>query len=338
MSGIVVVLVVSLILCGSLLFALTWLLPADFLLAGISSRSNHTRPARQIGGLAAVPAAIAGLIVASLYSDTADARFLLAAAAGAALLMVVGYADDRLDLPVAPRLACQIAVVVLFLFAMGPDFRVLSEAVPLSFERTAIAVVLLWFINMTNFMDGLDLMVVAGIGIPHALLALLGLLTGVNAGAAMASAAIAGAVFGFAPFNVPPARIFLGDSGSLAAGFLTGAAVLLVARHHQVMAFLPFFYFLADSTSVLLLRLVRCENVLKAHSSHAYQIARQKGHSTNSIAARVALLSLFCTLAAGAAILTQSTTMVALAVAGAIAATGWVIARMRGAPRNPAIQ
>lgn len=329
MSSILVIFAGAFLTSAGLLFALARILPGDFLLAAVNSRSNHTQPVRQIGGLAAAPAATAILVAASFYVGPADTRFLLAAAAGAGLLTAVGYADDRLELPVGPRLAFQLAAVVLLLASLGPDFRILPEAVPIVIERAGTAALLMWFVNMTNFMDGLDLMVVAGIGVPHALLALLALLTGAGA-AAIISAAVAGAVFGFAPNNAPPARIILGDSGSLAIGFLTGAVVLLIARDHPIAAFLPFLYFIADSTSVLLLRLARGENVFKAHSSHAYQFARRAGQTSASIAARVAILSLFCTLSAAAAILSQSAAILVLSTAASVVATVAFIGRMRG--------
>jgi UDP-N-acetylmuramyl pentapeptide phosphotransferase/UDP-N-acetylglucosamine-1-phosphate transferase len=329
MSGILLAFASALLTSAGLLFVLARVLPSDFLLAGTSSRSNHAQPARQIGGLAAAPAAIAILVAASFYVDAADASFLLAAAAGAALLAAVGYVDDRLELPVMPRLACQIAAVVLLLASLGADFRILPDAVPIVLERAATAILLMWFVNLTNFMDGVDLMVVAGIGVPHALLTLFGFLTGTGGGAVI-SAAVAGAVFGFAPYNTPPARIFLGDSGSLAIGFLTGAVVLLIARDHPVAAFLPFLYFIADSTSVLLLRLAKGENVLEAHSFHAYQLARRAGQSSVSIAMSVAILSMLCTLSAIAAILSQSAAIVALSLAASSAASAALIARMRG--------
>jgi UDP-N-acetylmuramyl pentapeptide phosphotransferase/UDP-N-acetylglucosamine-1-phosphate transferase len=327
MNGILPAFAGAFLICAGLLFVLARVLPGDFLVAGISSRSNHTQPARQIGGLAVVPAAIAVLVAASFCVDAADASFLIAAAAGAALLAIVGYIDDRRELPVMPRLACQVAAVVLLLAFLGPDFRVLPDAVPIVIERTATAILLLWFVNMTNFMDGLDLMVVAGIAVPHGLLALLALTGGAPA---VISAAVAGAVFGFAPYNVPPARVFLGDSGSLAIGYLTGAVVLLIARDYPIAAFLPFLYFIADSTSVLLLRMARGENVLVAHSCHAYQLARRAGRSSASVATRVAILSVFCTLSAAAAILSQSTMIVALSLAVSLAATATLIVRMRG--------
>lgn len=330
MIGVLAVMGTSLLASGVLLQLLVRLLPDDFLLAAVNARSNHSRPTRQIGGLAVVPAAVGGLLVACFFVDGADRPFLMAVAAGAVLLMVLGYVDDRRELAVAPRLAGQVAAALLLVATMGPEFRVLPDSVPRILEQALIMLMLVWFINLTNFMDGLDLMLVAGVGLPHAVLALFGLFTGGHS-ASMVSAAIGGGLMGFAPHNRHPARVFLGDSGSLPAGFLTGAAILLVARHHPLPALLPFLYFFADSTSVLVMRFMKGENLLEAHSAHAYQIARRSGRGSGWIARQVALVSLLCTFLALAAIVSYSEATMAFSLAAAVLATMAVIARLRGA-------
>jgi UDP-N-acetylmuramyl pentapeptide phosphotransferase/UDP-N-acetylglucosamine-1-phosphate transferase len=279
-------------LCFLLLALLERRLPADFLVAGINQRSNHDHPVRQIGGLAAVPALLAVLTGAFAWTDAPIDAF--AALAGCALMFVVGYLDDRHDLPVLPRFGAQFVAALLFVLALGDDVRILPAIVPLGLERAAAVVFLVWFTNLTNFMDGLDWMVVSGIGLPHALLALCGLAGIVEGDVALVCAAVAGALLGFAPANMHPARLFLGDSGSLAIGFLTGVTVLWLAARHGAAALLPFLYFLVDSSSVIVLRLLRGENVLKAHSFHAYQVARRSGETVPAIVTRVALLGILC--------------------------------------------
>lgn len=264
-------------------------LPAGYLAAAVTPRSNHAGPARQIGGLAAAPAAIA-VVAAATFLGIVDARFASGAVAGATLLAALGFVDDRRDLGSGAKLAGQFAAVLLLLWFVAPDLRVLPATVPLFAERILLAVGLVWWVNMTNFMDGLDLMMVAGIGVPHAVVALSGAAGLVDAAPALLSAAIAGALFGFAPFNLPPARIFLGDSGSLALGLLSGAVALLLATRSPWAALLPFAFFLADSVSTVVLRSIRGENILAAHSGHAYQVARRAGRPILSIVAEVAAI------------------------------------------------
>ena len=252
----ILVLLAAFLATAGLLSVLSRMLPGDFLAAAVTARSNHSGPARQIGGLAAAPVAVAA-IAAAAFAGPGDAALAIGAAAGAILLAVVGYLDDRRDLAVGARLGGQFAAAMLLLWFLDPSLRVLPEMMPLAAERALLAVTLVWWINMTNFMDGLDLMVVAGIGVPHAVVALAGAAGMVDATPAMLSAAIAGVLFGFAPFNLPPARIFLGDSGSLALGLLSGAVVLLLAVRSPWVALLPFAFFLADRVATLVLRVLR---------------------------------------------------------------------------------
>jgi UDP-N-acetylmuramyl pentapeptide phosphotransferase/UDP-N-acetylglucosamine-1-phosphate transferase len=286
---ILILLFVSFMATAVLLAALGRLLPTGFLAAAVTSRSNHSGPARQIGGIAAAPVAIIA-VSAAAFAGIVEPVFAGAVAASAALLAVLGFLDDRRDLGAGAKLAGQFAAAILLLWHLEPGFRVLPDTVPLAGERALLAVAVVWWVNMTNFMDGLDLMMVAGIGVPHAILALAGAAGLVDAAPAALSAGIAGALLGFALFNLPPAKIFLGDSGSLALGLLSGAVVLLLAERSPWAALLPFAFFLADSVSTIVMRGLRGEDILGAHSAHAYQVARRAGRPVRSIVAEVAMV------------------------------------------------
>lgn len=233
--------------------------------------------------------AMAAIALAAL-AGAVQKDFAIGVGAGATLLGVLGFVDDRRDLGAGAKLAGQFAAAFLLLWFLDPELRVLPAKVPLVAERALIAVALVWWINMTNFMDGLDLMIVAGVAVPHAAIALAGAAGLIDPAPAILSAAIAGALLGFAVFNIPPARVFLGDSGSLALGLLSGAVVLLLAPRSGWAAPLPFAFFLADSLSTILLRGLRGENILAAHSAHAYQVVRRAGRPVFSIVAEVAAI------------------------------------------------
>ncbi|PRD45751.1 glycoside hydrolase [Phyllobacterium phragmitis] len=313
-----------------LLAALARALPSGFLAAAQNERSNHTAPARQIGGLAVIPAALGVLVVLGPAAGL-DARFLLCVSIAAALLWLTGFLDDRLSLPVAVRLCAQILAAGLCVYGFGPDFRLLPDLLPQWLEALLMAFALLSFINMTNFMDGLDLMSVTGIGIPllaAMLLAVFGM-AGPQSGAL--AAATGGALLGFAFFNRPPARIFLGDSGSLPLGLLAGAVFLMVARETALLAglLLPLYYLL-ETGSTLVMRLVAGENVLAAHSKHAYQIARRAGWPVLRVIGHVAVLDILLAIcAAGAATTAGLAGMAIFAVIG-LAATAALLLRLRG--------
>jgi UDP-N-acetylmuramyl pentapeptide phosphotransferase/UDP-N-acetylglucosamine-1-phosphate transferase len=100
--------------------------------------------------------------------------------------------------------------------------------------------------------------------------------------------ALCGAMIGFAPFNKPVARLFLGDAGSLPIGLMVGwLLILLVANGHLAAAILLPLYYLADATITLGKRMVRREKVWVAHRGHFYQRAFDSGMSAANIVVRV---------------------------------------------------
>ncbi len=104
--------------------------------------------------------------------------------------------------------------------------------------------------------------------------------------------ALLGAIIGFAPFNRPVARLFLGDVGSLPIGLLLGWILLLLAgRGHLVAALLLPLYYLADATLTLGRRIARREAVWQAHRTHFYQRATDGGFSVQEIVVRVFVLN-----------------------------------------------
>jgi UDP-N-acetylmuramyl pentapeptide phosphotransferase/UDP-N-acetylglucosamine-1-phosphate transferase len=267
-------------------------LPAGFLGAAVTERSNHTQAARQLGGLAIVP-----VILASLWifgpDNGLDSQFLVATTIATALLWVTGFFDDRHHLPESIRLVSQLLASAIAVYGLGPDFRLLPELLPFLVERGLLVLALVYFINLTNFMDGLDLMVVSGLGIPLALLAGFSVFGLAALGLGSLAASIAGGLAGFAVFNRPKAVVFLGDSGSLPIGLLSGLAFFLAAREMSVWTglILPVF-FIADATTTLLMRLAAGENIFAAHSKHAYQAAKRSGWSVWQVVISVGMLNL----------------------------------------------
>jgi UDP-N-acetylmuramyl pentapeptide phosphotransferase/UDP-N-acetylglucosamine-1-phosphate transferase len=159
---------------------------------------------------------------------------------------------------------------------------------------------MLWFINLTNFMDGVDLMSVAQF-VP-ALTTLYWLTAGLVGPApwiGLLCLSTAGALLGFAMLNKPPARLFLGDSGSLPLGLLGATAALVAAAAHgPVVALLPFLYYVADATLTLARRVLASEKFWQAHREHFYQRATRRGLSTWRVIARVAACNIvLCAIA-----------------------------------------
>ncbi len=267
---------------------LRWL-AAKAILDQPNARSSHRVPTPRGAGLALTPILIAGLAAIELYVGHAYWRVLLWVA-GAALLATVSWFDDRRTLGAPIRLAAQAAAVVLGLLAFG--VAPLAADLGISPWLLAPALGLGWmaFINFYNFMDGIDGITgveTASIGIGLVALAVVTL--GDVDGQGLAGLALAGGAVGFIVWNWHPARIFLGDVGSVPLGFLLGALLLQAANHgHWVPALILPLYYLADAGITLLRRMARGEKVWRAHKEHFYQRGVQGGLSHGAVSLIVA--------------------------------------------------
>ncbi|MBR1214342.1 glycosyltransferase family 4 protein [Bradyrhizobium sp. JYMT SZCCT0180] len=278
-------------ICTILIVALRPLLQR-YALARPNARSSHVTPTPQGGGLAVIAATAIGAALTVLSGSTASGTSVLIVLAAAFCLAAVGMVDDLRPIPVLPRLTLQLAVVVVLFTALPPQIR-FFEIIPVAIERALIVLGMLWFINLVNFMDGLDWMTVAEMVPMTVALGAIALLGEAPADILPIALGLAGALLGFAPFNRPVAKLFLGDVGSLPIGLLTGWCLLeLASRQHLAAAILLPLYYLSDATITLFRRLVKGERFWDAHRSHFYQRATDNGFSVTQVVARVFLLNL----------------------------------------------
>ena len=179
------------------------------------------------------------------------------------------------------------AIAVAAILVTAPGELRIVPALPLWIERALLLLAGLWFVNLVNFMDGLDWMTVAEVVPITVAMIILGLLGELPPAPAIVAAALCGAMIGFAPFNRPVARIFLGDVGSLPIGLLLGWCLLQLAwQQHIAAALLLPLYYLSDATVTLSSRVVRGEPFWTAHRSHFYQRATDNGFSVLSCGER----------------------------------------------------
>ena len=282
------ILVIAAAASAAMIVALKPLL-ARYALARPNARSSHTQPTPQGGGIPVVAATIlavlAGAAIAGTSAGTVAALWPLAAAV--LLLAITGACDDILHLAVAPRFLAQFIAVGIVLAALPAEARVVP-LLPWWVERAMLLFAGVYAVNVVNFMDGLDWMTVAEV-VPVAaglwILSLVGALTPTEATVAVA---LLGAVAGFVPFNRPVAKLFLGDVGSLPIGLMLYWLLLrLAANGHLVAAIALPLYYVADATITLGLRLARRENVLRAHRTHFYQRATDRGYSVIEVVTSV---------------------------------------------------
>jgi UDP-N-acetylmuramyl pentapeptide phosphotransferase/UDP-N-acetylglucosamine-1-phosphate transferase len=288
-----VVLVAAMALSAGLILALRPYL-ARYALARPNARSSHTQPTPQGGGIAVVPATLVSLWLGVWLSSSglASRGELLALSLGAVLLALVGAIDDVRGLGAGPRLLMQVLAVGVVIAALPAEFRVVPQ-LPFALERALLLLGGVWFVNLVNFMDGIDWMTVAEVVPVTAGIVLLGLIGAASPSAMLVALALLGAIIGFAPFNRPVARLFLGDVGSLPIGLMLGWVLLLLAgRGHLAAALLLPLYYLADATLTLGRRIMRREAVWVAHRTHFYQRATDGGFSVPDIVVRVFVLNL----------------------------------------------
>ncbi|MDB5618630.1 MAG: hypothetical protein JWQ24_2868 [Tardiphaga sp.] len=296
-----------------------------YALARPNARSSHKIPTPQGGGIAVIAAAlvVAGIAIGITLPAALPSLTVLFAAT--VMMAAIGAIDDIRPIPVTPRLVLQAAAVGAVLFALPGNLQIVP-ACPLWLERAVLLIAGLWFVNLVNFMDGLDWITAAEVIPVTSALALFGLSGALSPVAALVAAALGGAMLGFAPFNRPVAKIFLGDVGSLPIGLLLAwCFVELAFAGHLAAAILLPLYYLADATLTLTRRAARREAVWLAHRSHFYQRATDNGFTVIEVVRSVFVLNIGLAALAGASIYFPSTTASLILLALGAAAVAVVL-------------
>src|SRR5215207_1374 len=267
-----------------------------YALARPNARSSHRVPTPQGGGIAVLGAALPLAVLAALLigaPDPAALKELAVVTVAAIALAVLGAWDDVRPLSATVRLAVQTLAVAAVVLAAGPEGRIPFEVVPPWLEFVVLVVAGVWFVNLVNFMDGLDWMTVAEFVPALAFFAVLALVAGDAPPRFALAAALLGALMGFAGFSKPVARLFLGDVGALPIGLLVGWLMLKLASAGALAAaILLVLYPVADASITLCRRLARGEKVWQAHRTHFYQRATDNGFSVLKVSASVFCLNL----------------------------------------------
>jgi UDP-N-acetylmuramyl pentapeptide phosphotransferase/UDP-N-acetylglucosamine-1-phosphate transferase len=303
-------------------------------LARPNARSSHRIPTPQGAGIAVIAATLLTAFAVMIGSGAPGLQIPATVFAATLFIAIVGLADDVRSIAVLPRLLLQGAAVATIIFASPSELRIVS-ACPLWIERTILLLAGLWFVNLVNFMDGLDWMTAAEVVPITAALMMLGALGEFPASTTLMAAALCGAILGFAPFNRPIAKIFLGDVGSLPIGLLLGWCLLQLAWQQQFAAalLLPLYY-LCDATVTLLRRIKRGEPFWAAHRSHFYQRATDNGFTVWRVVGEVFALNIaLATLAVGSIMAASIATKILLLVIGGIATAAVMLRFSR--PRSP---
>jgi len=271
----------TLLLTAALVFAASWAgsglmtrwLRRRLILDHPVERSSHARPVPKGCGVAVT----AVLLLAWLdlaVAGLAPPETLLACCLTFALA-ALSWLNDVSNLPASLRLAAHLLVAAVGLLALPDRGQVFQGLLPEGLDQAATVLLWTWFMNMFNFMDGIDGITAVETGAIGFGLAFVAALTGIASGGyLLLVVALAAAALGFLPWNWHPARVFLGDAGSVPLGFAAGWLLLqLASRGYWASALLLPLYYLADATVTLLLRLARGKAIWRAHKDHFYQRA-----------------------------------------------------------------
>jgi UDP-N-acetylmuramyl pentapeptide phosphotransferase/UDP-N-acetylglucosamine-1-phosphate transferase len=259
-----------------------------------NERSLHEVPTPRVGGLGLM----AGALPIAGFNATPELAIIL----GASLfLCALSFADDLRSLPVQVRLAGHLVAAAIVVLVAHDG----AEPPGIGLVESVVAVLAIaWMTNLFNFMDGSDGLAGGMAAIGFAALAIAAAASGHMALAAV-TAALASASAGFLAHNFPPARVFMGDAGSVPLGFLAGSLGFAGWMNGAWPLFFPiavFAPFVADASVTLARRLVRGEPFWKAHRMHAYQRLVLAGWSRRQLAIRAYALMLATAIAAFAAL------------------------------------
>ncbi|MGH2442453.1 MAG: MraY family glycosyltransferase [Chloroflexota bacterium] len=214
-----------------------------------------------------------------------DARLYAALAGGGIAVGIVGFLDDRSSLSARTRLIVHFlaATWAVAWISENPHLRVGDALTQFGWVAYVIpALGIVWFLNIFNFMDGIDGIAGSEAAFICAALALISEIWNDDASVSSAAIATALASLGFVVWNWAPARIFMGDVGSGFLGLVIAVLGLESAQETSSMLWTVLILagvFLADSSVTLIRRLLRGESLVTAHRTHAYQRAARKiGH------------------------------------------------------------
>lgn len=260
--------ILSAVLCGLYL----WWARRMQVLDTPDHRSSHVAPTPHGGGVALVAAFLLALAAAGASGLIGAAPWGLLAGVAFALAML-GIADDLRGLSVRLRLSIQ--VLLCLATAASASLQIGMADGAYAVLLTALgALALVTMLNFFNFMDGID-----GIAASQAVLAccaaaLLGSQSGAMSDYSLVCALLAASHLGFLVWNRPPARLFMGDAGSVPSGYLLAALALYGELSGQVSAaawLVLLAVFIADAGWTLAWRMVTGQPFTQPHREHAYQ-------------------------------------------------------------------
>lgn len=293
-----------------------------------NARKVHTRIMPRLGGLAIFLAFVVSFLLCYFLFpaiDRQDAHIAWGLLTGGAIIVVIGALDDKMELSAKVKLLGQIVAACVVVF--GFDLKVNLLNVPfgdtsVNLEWLSVPITIFWIVGVTNainLIDGLDGLAAGVSGIATATIMVMALLMG-NFMVFLLCAVLLGSIIGFLFFNFHPAKIFMGDSGSLFLGFSLATLSLLGFKQVTLVSFVvPLFIIgvpLSDTFYAIIRRWVNKKPIFAPDKGHLHHCLRELGFSHRKTVLIIYSISTFFGLCA--IVLSQSTQWVALVLVGVI--------------------
>ena len=276
-----------------------------------SERSNHNTPKPKCAGLILVPLILITTLLVFHVENILNYHWLIIFGF-CTILAILSFLDDIKNVSSGIRLVFQVFCVFSSLFLLDDqleifkksfDFLNFFESIPI-LQNSLILLLLVflwvWIINMFNFMDGMDGITTVQVSALAILTNLLALLGFIEVHFIYFGLILLTVFLSFFTVNKPPAKIFLGDVGSIPIGFLVGFIIIYnMIKSDLIIPFLIIImYYLLDSIITLVLRFCNKENIFKAHSGHFYQKIIRKGYSHDFVLAKIIYINIILFLLA----------------------------------------
>ncbi|MBA8667705.1 glycosyltransferase family 4 protein [Holosporaceae bacterium 'Namur'] len=278
----------SYVLSGNLIRLLT----KKKIIAIPNSRSNHKSPTPLGGGVAIIIAFFIGCIpFLFLYNDAVKPPLYIASAL--ALLCIISFRDDIKHVPAAIRLIAHFVAAIIGAFIVKHNGLIFKGVIDPDIEYIFIVLAIVTFVNLFNFMDGID--GITGAQVIYLGIAIALILNFLNNQSSYIyiSLLLVACTLGFLIYNWHPARIFIGDAGSITIGYILSLLLLIIAaKGAWVQAIILPMYYFADAGYILLKRTISLEKVWQAHSEHFFQRAVRAGRSHAEVVVKIIILNI----------------------------------------------
>ena len=268
-------------------------------------RSNHKSPIPNCAGVIVVPSILICFFIYIKFGYIGFYPWFYISLITIILFFTCLF-DDLYNLSIFPRIVIQTFCVIFGLEVFGSNISEFSGNVILLnnfigeqyfieiFLKFLVAISWLWLVNLFNFMDGMDGLTscqVSTFSIGIIILSILGYLSTDETyiGLILLSASL-----GFFVWNKPPAKIFLGDVGSIPIGFIISSLIIynFLENNNFVPLILLILFHISDSTITLLKRLLKRKNIFKAHSEHFYQNKIRHGYNHKEVLKKIFIVNI----------------------------------------------